>query len=324
MRGLLRIVLASKAEHLDIEAARLENLLREMEAAEEREARSVHELETEQERLSSRTYELDAELRQTQNVLESNRARSGSRRESDHVQPRTGRADRTRARRYLSAEIEQAVRQASELNTRLAAQQEAVAALREQSIALEAGLRESAEHASASAERNQNQLESRMEELAADSRPAGGRGRAQSRPNRFRRRKWRRDTQPPKSNAPQRYSRDGATVRGFAIDRGIRRRRFSAGAEQRAANWAKRSARRNHSLPGFASAQQETSQQLEQAREDLSAERARHASIEQILRERAYTADAVQKLFNVSGRGPVPRFPRGGTACGLRRSAGRV
>ncbi len=65
MRGLLRIVLASKAEHLDIEAARLENLLRDMDAAEERDARSVHELEAEQERLSARTYELDAELRQT-------------------------------------------------------------------------------------------------------------------------------------------------------------------------------------------------------------------------------------------------------------------
>ena len=69
MRGLLRVVLASKAEHLDIEAARLENILREMDAAEERESRSVHELESEQERLSARTYELDAELRQTQNVL---------------------------------------------------------------------------------------------------------------------------------------------------------------------------------------------------------------------------------------------------------------
>ena len=69
MRGLLRIVLASKAEHLDIEAARLENLLRDMEAAEERDARSVHELEAEQERLNARTYELDAELRQTHNLL---------------------------------------------------------------------------------------------------------------------------------------------------------------------------------------------------------------------------------------------------------------
>ncbi len=69
MRGLLRIVLASKAEHLDIEAARLENLLREMDAIEERESRSVHELESEQERLSARTYDLDGELRQTQNFL---------------------------------------------------------------------------------------------------------------------------------------------------------------------------------------------------------------------------------------------------------------
>ncbi len=69
MRGLLRGVLASKAEHLDQEAVRLEKLLREMDAAEAGEARSVHELESEQERLSARTYELDAELRQIQNLL---------------------------------------------------------------------------------------------------------------------------------------------------------------------------------------------------------------------------------------------------------------
>ena len=69
MRGLLRSVLASKAEHLDQEAVRLEKLLGEMDSAEESAARSVHELETEQERLSARTYELDAELRQIQNLL---------------------------------------------------------------------------------------------------------------------------------------------------------------------------------------------------------------------------------------------------------------
>ena len=69
MRGLLRIVLASKAGQLDGEAARLETILREMEETEAREARSVQELEGEQERLSARTYELDGELRHTQNVL---------------------------------------------------------------------------------------------------------------------------------------------------------------------------------------------------------------------------------------------------------------
>ena len=54
-------------------------------------------------------------------------------------------------------------------------------------------------------------------------------------------------------------------------------------------------------LAGLRQTQQETSQQLEQVRQEFSAERARHASIEQILRERAYTADAVQKLFNANG-----------------------
>ena len=69
MRGLLRIMLASKAEHLDIEAARLQSLLRDMDAAEESAASSLHELEAEQERLHARSYTLDAELRQKQNLL---------------------------------------------------------------------------------------------------------------------------------------------------------------------------------------------------------------------------------------------------------------
>ena len=94
MRGLLRIVLASKAEHLDIDAARLENLLRDMDAAEERDARSVHALEAEQERLNARTYELDAELRQTHNSSGTNGARPRPRRKSHHIQSRTAGAAR--------------------------------------------------------------------------------------------------------------------------------------------------------------------------------------------------------------------------------------
>ena len=99
MRGLLRIVLASKAEHLDIEAARLENLLRDMDAAEERDARSVHELEAEQERLSARTYELDAELRQIAKSSGPDGARSRSRGKSHHVQSRASWRSSNRARR---------------------------------------------------------------------------------------------------------------------------------------------------------------------------------------------------------------------------------
>src|SRR6202046_3536379 len=44
----------------------------------------------------------------------------------------------------------------------------------------------------------------------------------------------------------------------------------------------------------------EAGRHLEATRENLSAERARRTSIEQILSDRAYTADAVQKLFSVN------------------------
>src|ERR1700677_2229954 len=121
MRALLRSVLASKAEHLDIEAARLENLLREMESVEEREARSVHELESEQERLSARSYELNAELRRIHNLLgqtavDLDRAEHPITLNPEHVAHIDTRAAR------LAVELEQAERQAAERAARMAAQ----------------------------------------------------------------------------------------------------------------------------------------------------------------------------------------------------------
>ena len=50
-----------------------------------------------------------------------------------------------------------------------------------------------------------------------------------------------------------------------------------------------------------ARAHQEIAQRNEKLRDDLSAERARRGSLEQILNDRAYTAEAVQKLFAVNG-----------------------
>ena len=56
----------------------------------------------------------------------------------------------------------------------------------------------------------------------------------------------------------------------------------------------------NRGLWNCAAISRKPASELERMREGLSAERARRASIEQILSERAYTADAVQKLFNVA------------------------
>ncbi len=304
MRGLLRIVLASKAGHLDAEAARLESLLAEMEVTEEREARSVHELEAEQERLSSRTYELDADLRQTHNVL--NQTALDLDRAENRItfnQEQVAQLDARAA--VLSAEIEQAARQASELNTRLTAQREAVAALREQSVALEAGLRESTEQVSASGA-NQNQLESRMEELrqiAGQLVEEAAHRQAES--------LQAEEIATRHTAAEEQRATDIREMEQLCAALQSTAESADAGfqiAEQRARELGASVREAQSQLAGFRQAEQETSQRLEQVRQDLSAERARHASIEQILRERAYTADAVQKLFNASEEGQSRGF----------------
>src|ERR1700734_688315 len=128
MRGLLRVVLASKAEHLDIEAARLLNLLRDMDAAEERESSSVQELASEQEQLSARTYELDSELRQTQNLLgrtalDLDRAENRITFNREQIAQLESQAER------LQFEMEQAEKVSVELTARIGTQRESLTAL---------------------------------------------------------------------------------------------------------------------------------------------------------------------------------------------------
>jgi chromosome segregation protein len=297
MRSLLRIVLASKAEHLDIEAARLEALLRDMDATEERESRTVHELEAEQERVSARTYDLDGELRQTQNLLgqtalDLDRAENRITFNQEQVAQLEARASR------LSFEIEQAVSQEADLTTRFATQQESVVALRALASSLESSLRESTEHVSTSSV-NQSELESRMEELrrlASSLVEESARGQAES--------QQAEEAAARHSSAEQQRS---AAMRAIEQECAALQSRVDASdtsfsqAEQQAQSIAETVRQSQSRLAGLRQTQQETSQQLEQVRQDLSAERARHASIEQILHERAYTADAVQKLFNASG-----------------------
>jgi chromosome segregation protein len=304
MRGLLRIVLASKAEHLDIEAARLENLLRDMDAAEERDARSVHELESEQERLSTRTYELDAELRQTQNIL-GQTALDLDRAENRITFNREQLAQLASRSTRVTLEIEQAERMATELVARITAQRGAVMALREQTTGLETGLREATEKVSLSSS-EQATLDARISEL----RQLAGRLVEES---------AREQAESLQADeAAERHT--AAEVQRTAAVLAIESECTSLSAKVEAAEAAFQQAEQQALELGTAvrtaqarlvdsrRLEQETSQQLERIREGLSAERARHASIEQILSERAYTADAVQKLFNANGDGEARGF----------------
>jgi chromosome segregation protein len=296
MRGMLRVVLASKAEHLDIEAARLENLLREMDTAEERESKSVHELEGEQERLGGRTYELDAELRQTQNLLgqtalDLDRAENRITFNREQAAQLASRAER------LAIEIEQATRQAVDLAARVDVQKASVSALRGQALTVEASLREASENVSSRAA-EQGRLETRMEELRRlASRLVEESARQQA------------ESQQAEEAAARHSAAEEARASSLmAIEQeclalearleGAEGAFALASQQAQQAGTAVRETQAN--LVSLRHTQQETSQQLERTRQELSAERARHASLDQILRERAYTADAVQKLFNAS------------------------
>jgi chromosome segregation protein len=304
MRGLLRVVLASKAGQLDAEAARLETVLHEMEAAEARESRSLQELEGEQERLSAHTYELDAELRHTQNVLNQtaldlDRAENRITFNREQTAQLEGRAAR------LSIEIEQAERQAAELAARATAHQGSVSALRATAASLESDLREASERVSASAA-DQGSLDARaaeLRQLASSLVEKAAHAQAES-------------LQAEEMSARHSISEAQRAASLRAIEQEYANLQASVEiadtvlqqSEQRAQELASAARDAQANLAGLRQSHQLTAQQLERARQELSAERARHASIEQILRERAYTADAVQKLFNASGEGHSSGF----------------
>jgi chromosome segregation protein len=299
MRGMLRSILASKAEHLDIEAARLESLLREMRAVEGRESAAVHTMEADQERLSNRTYELDAELRQVQNLLnqaaiELDRAENRITFNREQLAQLDSRAMR------LTIEIEDATRQAEALSSRMNTQIEAIGTLGEQTTALESALRASMEQVSASAA-EQHQLETRTEELRLlAARYVEESSREQAESQRAEEAATRLTGAEEQRIAASRTLEDEFSalespvqVASEAYDLAERQsREFATAVREAQAN-----------LTASRQAHKETSQQLESTRQELSAARARQASIEQILRERAYTADAVQKLFNAGGSG---------------------
>ena len=304
MRGLLRIVLASKAQHLDSEAARLEKLLHEMGSAEEREARSVQDLEAEQERLSARTYELDADLRRIQNLL-GQAAIDVDRAENRIIFNREQAAQLESRAIRVAVEIEQAERTAEDLTARITAQREAVIALREQTAELEAILRENAERTSGSTA-EQQALEARIEELRVlASRSVEDSAREQG-----------EVAQAMEAAARHSAAEEQRALAMQAIE--VERTAVAARVDGAENSFAANSLRAQELGTNVRDAQsllaqlrrnqQETSEQIKFTREALSAERARHASIEQVLNDRAYTADAVQKLFNANGEAASKGF----------------
>ena len=293
MRGLLRQVLASKAKELDLEAERLSGLLGAISQHESQEAQSVSQQEAEQERLSTRIYELENELRQHQNVL-GQTALELDRSENRILFNRQRTTELTGRVQQLNLEIEQATAQAAEVEARGAAHGESVAALRGEVSRVEAIL---AGLAAASAEISgeHNSTEARIAELrrsAAElgeelTRLHGDQAQAEQALAHHIQgvtRHEQREQQLLEESLHHRERAQAADLHWHSVlERSRTLDQIVKTAQGRIAELRRQ--------------QQEITARSESSRDALAGGRARRSSVEQILNDRSYTDDAVQKLF---------------------------
>ncbi len=297
MRGLMSIVLASKARRLESEAERLEAALAEIISTESYGITEIRELEAEQERLNARNYELEGEMRQLQNFL--NQSALELDRAENRVAFNREQAAQIDARvAALAAEIAQAEAQAAQVESRLAGHRESVAALRDESSRLETHLQDFARQIE-SDNAGQAALENRIASLReAASRSGEDSVRAQveslqaedllTRISSEQSQRQEICAQINSQRAAQVEKTQAAHVRHLESEEAAHALEQQVLAAQ-------------ESLAALRHSQQEASQRNEKLREELSAARARRSSLEQILNDRAYTAEAVQKLFSVNG-----------------------
>ncbi|HYL60785.1 MAG TPA: hypothetical protein VEU51_18105, partial [Candidatus Acidoferrales bacterium] len=299
MRGLLRQVLASKARELDLEADRLARLVGGISQQESQEAQSVNQWEAEQERLSSRTYELEGELRQHQNVL-GQTALELDRSENRILFNRQRTAELTGRLQQLSVEIEQGAAQAAQVESRAAAHGESVTAIQGEVSRVEAiltnlvattaeisGAHDSAEERIAALRRSAAELGDELTRLHGDQAQA-------------------EQTLAHHVESVRRYEQQEQQL----LEEALHHRERAQAADLHWQSVLERT-RRLEELVRNAQAriadlrrqQHEATAQAAASRDALASGRARRASVEQILNDRSYTADAVQKLFASSQNG---------------------
>jgi len=296
MRGLLRQVMASKALELDHEAERLASLLHETTAAEAMHAQTVSSLEAEAEKLGARTYELDSELRQNQNLLgqatlELDRAENRiafNRQRGQELDSRT---------QQLIGQIEQASAQAEQIAARATEHEQSVATLREEARRIEALVAEIAVHGQRMAARTQ-EIEAQIASLQRSASQSGERL---------------HQLHADQAQAEEALAHYVEALGQKQIEEhtllqdSVRRVENADSAKvhlEEVSEQARQFGEQVHSaqvqITALQAAEQEWKARSDSARDALSSVRARRATLEQVLNDRAYTAEAVKKLFSVN------------------------
>ncbi len=304
MRGLLRRVLASKARELDSEATRVERLLSEIGTQETEQAQSVGALEAEQQRLDKRTYEVDTEMRQNQNLI--GQAALEVDRAENRILFNKRRGEELRGReQQLAGERDQSTTQLAQVEARVASQGDVVERLRIDAANRDAVLGNLAERTAElsgsgrSAEAQIVGLRSHMAELdALLKRLQGTQAEAEQ-------------SLAHHSGALERLEKNEHDV----LEESLYHRERSRVSEIRWHSVTERARRLEQSvkdaqaqIASLSKEQQEATARCQLLRDELAGARARRGTLEQILNDRSYTADAVQKLFASSGENNSRNF----------------
>jgi len=304
MRAIVRQMLAGKARQLEAEAERIAMQLEELSAAETQHASSIQQRESEQDSLSHRNYELDSEIRQNQNQL--NLTALEADRAENKIAFNTQRTSELEVRcAQIAADLSALAAQTTDWETRDASQKQTVSLLREEASGLAARVIELQMQAQSRVTEVSNS-ESRIESLRKAASQAGD--------------------SLLRLHGEQKQAEEALVHQGEAL----RKReatehdlleisiRLRADAEDAAhvlesANghlsaYKQQALEFQSKLNALRIEREERARQCETLRDSLAGVRARHATLTQILNDRSYTADAVQKLFAANERGAAQDF----------------
>ncbi len=304
MRGIVRQMLAGKARELDAEAERIAEQLAELTAAETQHAQTIQQQEGEHDRLNQRIYELDAEIRQNQNVLNATALEVD--RNENRITFNQQRATELGSRRtQVSSEMAEAAAQAVEWEARSTAQKLSAASLREEHGVLSVRVEGLATQAESRATQIQVS-EARIEALRHAASEAGES-------------LLRLHGEQKQAEEALVHHMEGLRKREASEHKLLETSiRFRDEADEAAYAWEAARGQLNALSQNAATLQariaelrqqrEATTQKADVLRDSLSGVRARHATLTQILNDRSYTADAVQKLFAANERGSGQNF----------------
>jgi chromosome segregation protein len=298
MRGIVRQMLAGKARELDAEADRVQTRLTELTATETQHAQMIHEQESEQDRLSQRIYTLDAEIRQNQNVL-NHTALEVDRIENRITFNQTRSSELTGRNEQISLERNALSAQHTEWETRNAAQLQAVETARRDSVTVHTRVEELTERATTRAMQISG-AESRMEALRRAATEAGD-----SLLRLHGEQKQAEEALVHQTESLHKQEAREASLLESSIqvrDDAERAAQDWQNAITQAGELQKRSVDLQARMNELKQAREKAQKEADTLRDTLSGVRARHSTLTQILNDRSYTGEAVQKLFAANER----------------------